>query len=118
MLISNNEEEESVQQVRKMLPLFCLNTPKDSNGRKIVIQKYRECTLLLENLYKELRCLCLTIPTTDGKDYRAIANITMKRKTEISVLEWFQVVLFSSSRSDMHVVRSNYGIPTTNIGLL
>lgn len=111
-------EKESVLWVTKMLLLSCLNTPKCSCGRKNIILKYRECIPLLEDLNKDLGCLCLTLLTTDGKYHGAIEDDKSKIETELSVSEWFQVILFSSIRSVMHVVRSKYDISSTCRALL
>lgn len=70
-----------------------------------------ECTPALDNLDKQLGCMCLRWSTTDEQDHDAVAGYELNNRTGLNAGEWCAVELFSAIRGVVHVVKGKYGNP-------
>lgn len=75
-------------------------------------------TPILDEVNKELSCVCLRRSTTDVKDHSAFIREELNNKTEISVVEGLGMESFSAIRGGVHVVGSIYGTHVLRRALL
>lgn len=97
--------------VAGVLLLFSLSSQTYSGGTEYFFLQKMECTAVLNEVDKELRCVSLRWGATDEEDYDAVAGQELNNRTELNAGVWYAVESSSAIRGLLQIVRSNYGMP-------
>lgn len=114
VFIASDGKDGSVLWAAWVLPLFCLTSQTDSGGIEYVFLQYVECTPSLNEVGKELACVCQSWSTTDKVYHDAVREKELNNWTKLNMGEWFRVEPFSAICGIVHIVPGNYGIQPLN----
>lgn len=90
-----------------MLLQFRPNTQTNKNKTEHVFLQYVEWTLALDEVDKELVCVCLRWSATSEKEYSDVVGKELSNRSKLKVDEWLGMLPISAICGVVHVMRGN-----------